>query len=581
MSQRIDNAVTQPASRWLINELKKDQALFWLLLMVMAVVVLGQVGHQLWTPDEPREAAIALEMFRSGDWVVPTLSGVSFIEKPPLYYIISTCILALLGDQVNPTAVLRIVGMLWAVGILAFTGLLAKRLFSDNRAALWTLIALGTMEGFILNTHWIRVDSALAFFVIFTLWAFAEYYLAGKTSLLIVAGLGLSGAFLTKGPIGPLSIFFGWAALFVVTFRDQIARRGTGGLILQHLLMAICFLLPVAFWLNALIHHSNGAELWKAWFWDNQVGRMTGSSTELGHMKPQGYFYYLLGIAEYTLPWAPLVLAWFWKLKSGKWDKAQLFLLVWAIGTVVLLSCSATKRTLYLLPLMPVFALMMGQLSLNWPSWTRYVGRVWVGLMLLFSAVLLLAPFIVPNTKLAGKMPDAVLQALSHPDWSYAWACILVIIGAGLAWRMKKLSGEILTASASGIMFLLTFVQVFPLIDKAKGMENSVQHFLTQIPAAERPHVGAWKLGETELGFLSVYGHWPVNNLTAEQVQAVLNCSDVQYHSVLVAVEPPDNTLESTLGSHAYKILGQMERRGIKHERELIWLSGNCQPVTP
>jgi 4-amino-4-deoxy-L-arabinose transferase-like glycosyltransferase len=28
-------------------------------------------NHDLWTPDEPREAAIALEMSLTGVWVVP------------------------------------------------------------------------------------------------------------------------------------------------------------------------------------------------------------------------------------------------------------------------------------------------------------------------------------------------------------------------------------------------------------------------------------------------------------------------------------------------------------------------------
>ncbi|WP_338882209.1 hypothetical protein [Aeromonas hydrophila] len=61
----------------------------WMLLLVTLVLLFGQFDHQLWTPDEPREAAIAIEMYRSGDWVAPTLGGRSFIEKPPLFYIVA------------------------------------------------------------------------------------------------------------------------------------------------------------------------------------------------------------------------------------------------------------------------------------------------------------------------------------------------------------------------------------------------------------------------------------------------------------------------------------------------------------
>src|SRR3989440_4321491 len=36
--------------------------------------------------DEPRYAQIAREMFTRHDWIVPTLNGVPWLEKPALYY---------------------------------------------------------------------------------------------------------------------------------------------------------------------------------------------------------------------------------------------------------------------------------------------------------------------------------------------------------------------------------------------------------------------------------------------------------------------------------------------------------------
>ena len=37
-------------------------------------------------PDEGRYAVAALQMLRSGDWVTPSLNGLPFFHKPPLYY---------------------------------------------------------------------------------------------------------------------------------------------------------------------------------------------------------------------------------------------------------------------------------------------------------------------------------------------------------------------------------------------------------------------------------------------------------------------------------------------------------------
>ncbi len=85
--------------------------LYGLLLMVLAITLMGQFGHQLWTPDEPREAAIAWEMFTSRELAIPTLGASSFIEKPPLYYILTIPFLALLHDNLGVTVALRLVGL--------------------------------------------------------------------------------------------------------------------------------------------------------------------------------------------------------------------------------------------------------------------------------------------------------------------------------------------------------------------------------------------------------------------------------------------------------------------------------------
>lgn len=561
---------------WHWHSLRQERALVLLLLMVVALVVMGQLNHQLWTPDEPREAAIVMEMFHSGDWVVPTLGGVSFIEKPPLYYITATLVLKVLGTQVDATSALRIVGMLWAFGILGCTGLLAQRLFANTRATLWSLIALGSMEGFLLNTHWIRVDSTLAFFVIFTLWAYAEYYLAGRSAMLRVAGLGLAGAFLSKGPIGPLTIFFGWAPLFALSIRSRLRQQGAARVIGHHLLMVVCLILPVAIWLFALLHHQNGDALWQAWFWDNQVGRLTGTSKELGHIKANSPFYYIAGVAEYALPWTPLLFAWLWRLKQQKWTTTHWFLLVWAIGTVVLLSMSATKRTLYLLPLMPVFALMIGQLSLDWPRWTRYLGRFWCGVLLVPGSLLMAAPWVLPHAShLTAKLPAAVLDALLQTGSHYVLAGALFLVGLWMVWQCRHLSGEVLTAGAAGILFLMSFVQLFPVIDQSKGMETGIRNFLTQVPEAGRDHIAAWRLEETELGLLSVYGQWTLANLEDGRVVQILRCQDKQYSSVLVG-NPPDQTPLAGQPALHYEVVARSDHRSGKGNYGLFWLRGQC-----
>ena len=58
-----------------------------LLLALVTGLLLFRLGDApLVGPDEPRYARVAVEMFRRGDWIVPTLQGQPWLEKPALYY---------------------------------------------------------------------------------------------------------------------------------------------------------------------------------------------------------------------------------------------------------------------------------------------------------------------------------------------------------------------------------------------------------------------------------------------------------------------------------------------------------------
>ena len=56
-------------------------------------------GRPLYDPDEGRYAEIPREMLSGGDWVIPHLNGLAYIEKPPLQYWATAISYRLLGTS--------------------------------------------------------------------------------------------------------------------------------------------------------------------------------------------------------------------------------------------------------------------------------------------------------------------------------------------------------------------------------------------------------------------------------------------------------------------------------------------------
>src|SRR5271154_2716905 len=56
-------------------------------------------SRPLFDPDEGRYAEIPREMLSGGDWVIPHLNGVAYMEKPPLQYWATAMSLRVFGQS--------------------------------------------------------------------------------------------------------------------------------------------------------------------------------------------------------------------------------------------------------------------------------------------------------------------------------------------------------------------------------------------------------------------------------------------------------------------------------------------------
>ncbi|EDL55324.1 4-amino-4-deoxy-L-arabinose transferase and related glycosyltransferase of PMT family protein [Vibrio mediterranei AK1] len=555
---------------------------FVLLLAIIAVVFSGLFDHDVWTPDEPRVAAIIHSMYITGDFIIPQFAGISFVEKPPVFFIISTVLMHATGLDAIMAG--RLALSLLCLGSLAATYRIAY-LFKGENFAWMALAVLGTLEGFILNFHWLRVDAALMFTTIAATWAFSEAYLRQKLGYLIVAGAFTGLAFLSKGPVAiVLCIGLAWVPLVLraLTLRKQFPEQATSTsqFVLMHVFGISVMCLVAASWIYPF-YKTASPELWKAWFWDNQVGRLTGSATNtLGHNNAGKPFYYVKGILEYSAPWTPLLLLWLgnfiYKLRQPKqlsWTDG--FFAFWFAIAIFVLSYSVTKRSMYLAPLMPLFALIIADaltsFSGKWFNWYRKGWLALMSLVLIAFAVVPLWSGFLPTRKI----PPALMEWLS--TWHLVAllpiaAIVLMVLVERKPWpQWSKMA--IITA----LFFSSAFNYLFPAIDIAKDMKPDLKAFVEQVPVEKRDRIASVRFSETMTSIFFLYHNWAVPQVSVERAQAILDGVDPDYDYLLLDRSNSTTDIikftpfrEDT----QYKILAKGTPRSDKEKDAVFWLSG-------
>jgi len=125
---------------------------------VCAALLTVGFGHPLLNVDEGLYARVAQEMLATHHWVVPTLDGVPYLEKPPLLYWITALAFALAGPG---EVAARAAPWLGAVLMLSATAWFAHRRFGP-RVALYAALILASSPLFVGLARTLLCDSLFA-----------------------------------------------------------------------------------------------------------------------------------------------------------------------------------------------------------------------------------------------------------------------------------------------------------------------------------------------------------------------------------------------------------------------------------
>lgn len=501
------------------RELSRPRALRWLtahplLSLCLLAGLLSFVGidNEIWSPDEPRVAAMGHTMWSTGSWALPRLNGEPWLEKPPLYWWSQTFVFELFGRASAPLA--RLPSAIFAFGTVLLTYALGRRYFAPEACFLAGLILL-TISEFATAAHWIVVDNALFLSVTGTLVCFAHAEgRRGALRALLLAGMYLfaAAAFFSKGVIG-----IGIPALGALVYLIWTGRlRAFWG---WHLLWGGAFVLALAaLWLRAVWLEAGDAAL-ETFLVEHQLGRFFSEQLDYGGGHREPFWYYLLNGPGDWMPWTPLALLAAvsarrnWGATSDLRRDGVRLCVATVVSVLVALSLSGTKRSLYLLPVCPLLALFVG----NWmvsravrSRWEERLEAAWIDLMLAGVAVCAAAP---------------LLYVAGWP--SILWGLAPLAAGAILI-RVPRTGGrEARLASATVLTCLAVtnlFVSLKPMLDVSKSYLPVAEDIARWIPS-DRPVsvVGGETVSTKTLGLVNFYLERTVTPVRPDQLQQLVD----------------------------------------------------------
>ncbi|MSQ89322.1 MAG: hypothetical protein EXR32_08625 [Betaproteobacteria bacterium] len=357
-----------------------------LILIALAFVAPGLVGHDPWRAFDVIAIEIVQQMHLSGDWVVPRVAGEAFLEDPPFYHWIALACAKALGWLFGFHNAARLASGMAMLVALWFLYLAAKNFSSKDEertsGGIAALLLMGSV-GLMAHAHEAVPDLA-------TLAAACAclYFLTSASRAPWKAGLAfgvsLGVAFLSTGPLVPAVL--GTAALLAHLvcdeWRNARALRFLAAALGAFLVLAISW--PLALSLRA-------PELAQSW-WHGATHARGAFGDNLR--------YYLATASWFTWPAWPLAAWSTWRLRR-EWRTPRIFVpLTAALLALLAIAYAGPKQDINCIVLIAPLALLgahgVAQLrrgaanALDWfgvMTFSFFVGLVWLGYLAMMTGV--------------------------------------------------------------------------------------------------------------------------------------------------------------------------------------------------
>lgn len=480
-----------------------------LMVVICIISVLPWIGlGEFSTKGEPREAAVAISMLESGNWVLPQSYADEFAYKPPMAHWLMSVFSYPQGHVSEFSS--RLPSALAFIAMIGFVLVFFGRRITKFQEAFIATLLLVTSVEIHRAAMTTRVDMLLTMFMVVAL--IQLYRWEEKLELKglpVIIPILLGSAVLTKGPVGmilPLLIFAVYLLLLrrykYLTIFKAVLYAGISSLFLPALWYVAAWKQGGMDFLNVVLAENFGR------FFSVESPVIT---YHLGH--ENGAWYNFMTLAAGFIPWT---IFFFFSLfgfefrkphftvKSmlkSSWnkilslDKVRLFSLVAIVIIILFYSIPASKRSVYLMPAYPFIALFLAQYALYITEYRTKVTRVFAAFLTSLVSVVMIAILLTmfgvidPNTIITQYTNNEsallkvnwITQSLVNPSGLTISIVIINLVALGTVYyqMFKKINIKILYATIA-LTFTVNLL-VDGVIMKAIRQVNSCHAFAEQI----------------------------------------------------------------------------------------------------
>ena len=495
-----------------------------LILLFVFWMTPGLIGREPWKADEPFSFGIANEMMRSGDWVVPRLTGEPFLEKPPLYYATAAVCGRLFSPPLELYDACRMATFFYMSLAVLFFALTARELYGSGYGGSAVFLLIGCVS-FQEAAHKIITDVGMFAGFSIALYGFALCR-RRKTLGGFWIGTGTGIGFLTKGLLAPGIL--GITAIVLPLLFPGWRRKGYR----HSLIIACATALPwLIIWPLALFHRS--PDFFMHWFVRENFGRFLGNNyggtVGFNEHITDSHSYYLTNLIWIAWP-AVLLAAWsLWHFRRTRLDHPlyQIPVLVFVV-MIATLSASATNRSLYAMPLLlPISLIALPGI----PRIPARVNSICNRFSILFFGGLALVLWFGWLAMITGS-PAVIAQKLHdfQPDYVPAIKGVLLVTALcySLAWlflvvMITRADKDFIVNWTLGVVLTWGLIMTLwlPALNAGSSYRTAFMNLKQSIPA-EYTCIASRGLGESERAMLEYFTG--LQTLRVESAESPPNC---------------------------------------------------------